>query len=62
MDLIFTNQPDRIVNSGTHPSFHDKCQHQVTFAKARLELNTLHLITAMSGIIQKLTLMEQIKP
>ena len=36
IDLIFTNQPNLIVNRGTHPSLHENCQHQITFAKARL--------------------------
>ena len=35
IDLIFTNQPNLIVNRGTHPSLHENCQHQITFAKAR---------------------------
>ena len=34
IDLIFTNQPNLIVNRGTHPSLHENCQHQITFAKA----------------------------
>ena len=38
IDLIFTNQPNLIVNRGTHPSLHENCQHQITFAKARLRV------------------------
>ena len=38
IDLIFTNQPNLIVNRGTHPSLHENCQHQITFAKARLKV------------------------
>ena len=37
-DLIFTNQPNFIVNRGTHPSLHENCKHQITFAKARLRV------------------------
>ena len=37
INLIFTNQP-KIVNRGTHPSLHENCQHQITFAKARLRV------------------------
>ena len=36
IDLIFINQPNLIVNRRTHPSLHEDCQHQITFAKARL--------------------------
>ena len=35
INLIFANQPNLIVNRGTHPSFHENCQHQITFPKAR---------------------------
>ena len=38
IDLIFTNQPNLIVNRGTHPSLHENCQHQITFAKDRLRV------------------------
>ena len=38
IDLIFTNQPNLIVNRGTHPSLHENCQHQITFAKATLRV------------------------
>ena len=37
-DLIFTNQPNLIVHRGTHPSLHENCQHQITYAKARLRV------------------------
>ena len=43
----FTNQPNLIVNSGTHLSLHDNCQHQITLLRPGLELNTLHLINAV---------------
>ena len=38
IDLIFTNQPNLIVNRGTHPSRRENFQHQITFAKARLRV------------------------
>ena len=38
IDLIFANQPNLIVNKGTHPSLHENCQHQITFAKATLRV------------------------
>ena len=38
IDLIFRNQLNLIANGGTHPSLHENCQHQITFAKARLRV------------------------
>ena len=38
IDLIFTNQPNLIVNRGTDPSLRESCQHQITFAKAMLRV------------------------
>ena len=38
IDLISTNQPNLIVNRGIHPSLHENCQHQITFANARLRV------------------------
>ena len=32
IDLIFTNQPNLIINRGTHPSLRENYQEQVTFA------------------------------
>ena len=37
INLIFTNQPNVIASSGTHP-LHDNYQHQITFAKATLRV------------------------
>ena len=31
IDLIFTDQPNLVVDSGTHPSLHPNCHHQVTY-------------------------------
>ena len=31
IELIFTNQPNLVVGSYTHPSLHSKCHHQVTY-------------------------------
>ena len=33
VDLIFTDQPNLVVNSGVHPSLHKNCHHQITFCK-----------------------------
>ena len=36
IDLIFTDQPDLVVDSGVHPSLHTNCHHQITFYKFNL--------------------------
>ena len=38
IDLIFTNQPNLVVNSGAHPSLHKSCHHQITFYKLNLKI------------------------
>ena len=38
IDLIFTDQPNLIVDSGIHPSLHSNCHHQITCCK--INLNT----------------------
>ena len=37
IDLIFTNQPNLIMDAGVHPSLHSKC-HQVIYAKLNLQI------------------------
>ena len=41
IDLIFKNQPNLIINRGTHPSLHENCQHQITFAKTKVRTEYL---------------------
>ena len=36
IDLIFTSQPNWIVESGVHLSLHPSCHHQIVFAKSNL--------------------------
>ena len=36
--LIFTDQPNLITDSGTHPSLHSKCYHKITFCKINLKI------------------------
>ena len=36
MDLIFTNQPNIIMDSGVHLSLHEKC-HQMIYSKFNLK-------------------------
>ena len=39
-DLIFTSQPNFVMESGVHSSFHQNCHHQLVFAK--FNLSVLH--------------------
>ena len=38
IDLIFTTQPNLVVESGVHPSLHANCHHQLVFAKLNLQI------------------------
>ena len=38
IDLIFTDQPNLIVDSGVQPSLHSICHHQVTYCKLNLSI------------------------
>ena len=38
IDLIFTNQPNLVTESGVHASLHCKCHHQIVFAKLNLKV------------------------
>ena len=38
IDLIFTTQPNLVVESGVHPSLHPNCHHQIVFAKFNLQI------------------------
>ena len=38
IDLIFTNQPNLIMDAGVHPSLHSKCHHQVIYTKLNLQI------------------------
>ena len=33
IDLIFTDQPNLVIESGVHPSLHEQCHHQIVFGK-----------------------------
>ena len=33
IDLIFTDQPNLIINSGVHPSLHNQCHHHIVYGK-----------------------------
>ena len=38
INLIFTSQPNLSVESGTQPSLHPNCHHQIIYAKFNLEV------------------------
>ena len=38
IDLIFTDQPNLVIDSGVHPSLHENCHHQITFCKLNLKI------------------------
>ena len=38
IDLIFTSQPNLVMESGVHFSLHRNCHHQITFAKFNLKI------------------------
>ena len=38
IDLIFTTQPNLVVESGVHLSLHANCHHQLVFAKFNLQI------------------------
>ena len=33
IDLIFTDQPNLIIESGVHPSLHEQCHHRIIYGK-----------------------------
>ena len=38
IDLIFTDEPNLIVDSGVYPSLHLNCHHQITYGKLNLSI------------------------
>ena len=38
IDLIFTSQPNMVIESGIHSSLHSSCHHQIVFAKFNLRI------------------------
>ena len=38
IDLIFTSQPNLVMESGIHSSLHSNCHHQIVFAKLNLSI------------------------
>ena len=38
VDLIFTNQPNIVMDSGVDSSLHPKCYHQIIYSKLNLKI------------------------
>ena len=38
IDLIFTDQPNYVLDCDTHPPLHPNCHHQITFCKLKLKV------------------------
>ena len=38
IDLIFTDQPNLMVERGVHPSLYSNCHHQITYCKLNLSI------------------------
>ena len=56
IDLILTNQPNLIVHTQNAPPAN--CQNQITFAMASLRVAYPLALNVISGIMQKVVLME----
>ena len=39
INLVFISQPNLIVDSGTHPSLHPNCHHQIIYPKSNLKIH-----------------------
>ena len=44
IDLIFTDKPSLIIDSGFHPSLHPNCHHKIIHCKIDLKITYSHLI------------------
>ena len=53
IDLIFTTQPNLVVESGVHPSLHPNCHHQIVFAKLIYKYINHHHTDGKSGTTNK---------
>ena len=53
IDLIFTDQPNLVVNCGTHASLNSKCHHQITHCKLNLKTEYPHHMSGYFGTTGK---------
>ena len=49
-DLIFIDQPNYVIECGSHPFLHPDCHHQITFWKLNLKVEYPSPISIMFGI------------
>ena len=54
IDLIFSNQPNFITDSGVHPTLHSKCYHQIIYSKLNLKIEYPPPYTRKFGITTNL--------
>ena len=50
-DLIFTFEPNLVMESGFYASIHENCHHQLVYAKFNLKCGILDLMNARYSII-----------
>ena len=53
IDLIFTSQPNLVMESGIHSSFHSNCQHQIVFSNLICLFSILRLTKELFGIMKE---------
>ena len=53
IDLIFSDQPNLVIESGVHQSLHEQCHHQIVFGKLSVSNVSSPLIPAESGIMMR---------
>ena len=56
IDLIFTSQPNLVMESGIHSSSHSNCHHQIVFANLICLFSILRLVKELFGIMKEQTL------
>ena len=56
IDLVFTTQPNLVMESGVHSPLHSNCHHHITFAKFNLKIHYPPPYDRKPGIIKSLML------
>ena len=49
INLIFTHQPNIVLDSGVHPPFHEQCHHQIVYGRLSTNNHAHSLIHGDSG-------------
>ena len=60
IDLIVTNPPNIVRNSGVDPFLHSKCHHQIIYSKLSLKMGILLLTSVKLGVNTELRLFKLI--